>query len=142
VSRPGHDPPQEIEALNTSRPTDSITIPLRSPDRTARQPIDHPSGDPHRGGGTTAARDQERQLVDSQLLLQGTELMLLGMGIVFGFLGILVVTLRGMSWAASRLYQPAPVEAAAQVPIDVSDQRRLAAVISAAIASYRGSRRV
>lgn len=77
--------------------------------------------------------------MDTDLLLQGTELLVLGMGIVFGFLTVLVFTLRGMSYLAGRLAEPEPVEAA-PVPIDVSDNRQLIAVISAAISRYRASR--
>jgi len=78
--------------------------------------------------------------MDTNLLIQGTELMLLGMGIVFGFLTILVFTLRAMSALADRFDQPEPVEAANPPPIAVSDNRQLIAVISAAVARYRGSR--
>ena len=39
----------------------------------------------------------------SELLLEGANLMLLGMGIVFGFLIMLVFVLRGMSLLAGRL---------------------------------------
>lgn len=78
--------------------------------------------------------------MDAKLLLQGIELMLLGMGIVFGFLTILVFTLRGMSRLADHLdTTPAPV-AAAPEPIDVSGNRQLVAVITAAVARYRASR--
>jgi len=78
--------------------------------------------------------------VDANLLIQGIELMLLGMGIVFGFLTILVFTLRGMSRLADRLDgTPAPALAAPE-PIDVSDNRQLVAVITAAVARYRASR--
>lgn len=74
------------------------------------------------------------------LLIQGVELMLLGMGIVFGFLIVLVFTLRGMSLLAGRLDDTELVEPAVPAPIDVSDHRRLVAVISAAIVRYRASR--
>jgi oxaloacetate decarboxylase gamma subunit len=66
--------------------------------------------------------------------------MLLGMGIVFGFLSILVFTLRGMSLLAGRLDDSPEPESAAQFPIDVADNRQLVAVISAAVAHYRASR--
>ncbi|MCG6966934.1 MAG: OadG family protein [Chromatiaceae bacterium] len=77
----------------------------------------------------------------TNLLVQGVELMLLGMGIVFSFLAILVFTLRGMSWLADRL-DTAPVSqpSTATAPIDVSDSRELVAVIAAAVARYRASR--
>lgn len=76
--------------------------------------------------------------MDTNLLFQGVELMLLGMGIVFGFLTVLVFTLRGMSRLAARLDDtPALVEAPA--PLNVSDNRQLIAVISAAIARYRAT---
>lgn len=78
--------------------------------------------------------------MDGNLLLQGVELMLLGMGIVFGFLTVLVFTLRGMSRLADRLYTPPTLEPAAPEPISVADNRQLVAVITAAIARYRASR--
>ncbi len=77
--------------------------------------------------------------MDNDLVIQGLELMLLGMGIVFAFLTILVFTMRGMSLLAARL-DNAPEPEVAQLPIDVSDNRQLVAVISAAIAQYRASR--
>jgi len=78
--------------------------------------------------------------VNTDLLIQGTELMLLGMGIVFGFLTVLVFMLRGMSMLADRLHQPEPVEPDIPAPIDVSDHRQIVAVISAAVNRYRTSR--
>lgn len=77
--------------------------------------------------------------MDTNLVLQGVELMLLGMGIVFSFLTLLVFTLRGMSLLADRfdvsdMTQPGAVSA---TPVGVSDDRQLAAVISAAVARYR-----
>lgn len=77
--------------------------------------------------------------MNANLLLQGVELMLLGMGIVFGFLTILVFTLRGMSLFADRLSENEAAELVPQ-PIEVSDQRRLVAVMAAAVARYRSSR--
>ncbi len=73
------------------------------------------------------------------LLIQGSELMLLGMGIVFGFLTVLVFTLRGMSRLAARL-DTTPPGTATPEPISVTDNRQLIAVISAAVARYRASR--
>jgi len=79
--------------------------------------------------------------VVTDLVLQGLELMLLGMGIVFGFLTVLVFTLRGMSWLADRLDSgEAAQSAVAAAPINVSDNRQLVAVISAAVARYRADR--
>jgi oxaloacetate decarboxylase gamma subunit len=78
--------------------------------------------------------------VDTSLLVQGVELMLLGMGIVFGFLTILVFTLRGMSLLADRLDDTPEIPLAAPVPINVSDNRQLVAVIAAAVSRYRASR--
>lgn len=78
--------------------------------------------------------------MDSNLLIQGIELMLLGMGIVFGFLTILVFTLRGMSMLAGRLDTAVANVSEIPQPLDVSDDRRLIAVISAAVAKYRATR--
>jgi oxaloacetate decarboxylase gamma subunit len=66
--------------------------------------------------------------------------MLLGMGIVFGFLTVLVFTLRGMSMLADRLYKPEPVDADTAAPVNVADNRHLIAVISAAVTRYRATR--
>jgi len=77
----------------------------------------------------------------SELLTSGLELMLLGMGIVFVFLTILIFSLRGMSALADRL--GTPEESAEQPAITVTDaaatDASLVAVISAAIARYRRS---
>ncbi len=73
----------------------------------------------------------------TDLILQGVELMLLGMGIVFGFLTLLVFTLRGMSLLADRLDTGEAAGPAAAAAIDVTDDPRLVAVISAAVARHR-----
>lgn len=75
----------------------------------------------------------------TESLIQGAELMLLGMGIVFGFLTVLVFTLRGMSLLAERLDDTPPGSATAEA-ISITDDRKLMAVISAAVARYRASR--
>ena len=77
------------------------------------------------------------------LLLAGAELMLLGMGIVFGFLIILVFVLRGMSALASKFETPhaAPaggVQPASAAPAGASGDDTLIAVIAAAVHRYRG----
>ena len=73
----------------------------------------------------------------TDLMMTGVELMLLGMGIVFSFLILLVFVLKVMSSLAGRFLtaEPlAPVSAAAQpAPADTT----LIAVISAAVARYR-----
>ena len=80
--------------------------------------------------------------MDNNLVLQGVELMLLGMGIVFSFLTLLVFTLRGMSLLADRLEagETARSKTTAAAPVDVSDDQQLVAVISAAVARYRADR--
>lgn len=80
--------------------------------------------------------------VDGNLVVQGVELMLLGMGIVFGFLSILVFTLRGMSALAGHLEDDQPDVQEVPQPIDVADNRPLVAVISAAVARYRAKNSV
>ena len=80
--------------------------------------------------------------MDNGLLIQGVELMLLGMGIVFGFLTVLVFTLRGMSAIAGRLEENQAGPDDDPQPIDVADNRPLVAVISAAVARYRATNSV
>lgn len=72
------------------------------------------------------------------LLLEGLQLMLIGMGIVLGFLLLLVGVLRLMSGAVLRWAPeeavPEPLPAGRQLG---GDEQRLTAVIGAAIADYR-----
>ena len=79
------------------------------------------------------------------LIISGVELMLLGMGIVFVFLTILVFTLHGMTWLSNKLYQAESAEEKTQA-ITVTNTRANPnvfisadhlAVMSAAIARYR-----
>ncbi len=75
----------------------------------------------------------------SELMMTGIQLMLIGMGIVFTFLIILVVTMKGMSRLAISLEGELPaVDTAVKVP-GRSDEV-LVSVISAAIRRYRDTR--
>jgi oxaloacetate decarboxylase gamma subunit len=76
-----------------------------------------------------------------ELILQGVELMLLGMTIVFGFLILLVFTLRGMSLLADRLETgEVAAQPAAAGLVTVPDDRQLVAAIATAVARYRANR--
>ncbi|MCB1830336.1 MAG: OadG family protein [Chromatiaceae bacterium] len=71
----------------------------------------------------------------TDLLIEGVELMFLGMGSVFIFLAVLVFVLKGMSRLAQAM---APEELpAGAVSSAVDEDDELLAVISAAIARYR-----
>jgi oxaloacetate decarboxylase gamma subunit len=79
----------------------------------------------------------------ADLLLAGGELMLLGMGIVFGFLIILVFAMRGMSALAAFLDPDIEAESrsgAAEAVPQTPGQDQLVAVVSAAVARYRSAR--
>jgi oxaloacetate decarboxylase gamma subunit len=80
--------------------------------------------------------------MDTGTLVVGVELMALGMGVVFGFLLVLVLSLRLMSRLSDSLSPPAVPGAEVQMPapVLVSDHGRLVAVVSAAVARYRASR--
>ena len=76
----------------------------------------------------------------SEQLLQGFELMLLGMGIVFTFLVVLVVVMNGMSRLAQAIEGPLPApEPRTPSTAQTAEDTALVAVISAAIARYRAS---
>ncbi len=75
----------------------------------------------------------------SDLLLQGVNLMALGMGIVFTFLAILVVALNGMSRLAASLSGPEAPKATLSGGA-VTEDTELIAVISAAINRYRSKK--
>nr|VFK50824.1 MAG: oxaloacetate decarboxylase, gamma subunit [Candidatus Kentron sp. TC]VFK64107.1 MAG: oxaloacetate decarboxylase, gamma subunit [Candidatus Kentron sp. TC] len=76
----------------------------------------------------------------NELLATGVNLMLLGMGVVFVLLGLLIVTVNGMSRLARALQgEPVPPEPPTVRPVGTPDQQLLS-VISAAIHKYRRSR--
>jgi oxaloacetate decarboxylase gamma subunit len=62
------------------------------------------------------------------------------MGIVFGFLTLLVFVLRVMSGLAARLTPPDVEPDEVVIPGQLVDDRQVLAVISAAVARYRSSR--
>jgi oxaloacetate decarboxylase gamma subunit len=78
----------------------------------------------------------------NELLVEALRLMGVGMGIVLAFLLLLVGVLRVMSALAGRLAPPSPLIAAPETdrPAPEGDAE-LVAVISAAVARYRKSRR-
>lgn len=78
------------------------------------------------------------------LMLVGLKLMLLGMGIVFSFLVLLVFSLKGMSrlaaWLAPEAEAPAVAGAGlVQVTTQAHDDDELIAVISAAVTQFRAT---
>ncbi len=73
----------------------------------------------------------------NELMVEGLKLMLLGMGSVFIFLLMLVVSMKLMSKLAQFL-QPVEISPAAIQPhLSTPDDPNLVAVISAAVAAYR-----
>ncbi|WP_068828096.1 OadG family protein [Pseudomonas sp. BMS12] len=81
-------------------------------------------------------------MTPADLLLEGVELMLFGMGIVFTFLILLVFAIRLMSRLVARLApEPAPLAVATPaIPSAPVDPDTLAA-IQAAIRQHRAKRR-
>ena len=81
-------------------------------------------------------------MTPAELLLEGVELMLFGMGIVFSFLILLVFAIRLMSAVVTR-FAPEPIAqpvATAALPSAPVDPDTLAA-IQAAIRQHRAKRR-
>jgi len=78
---------------------------------------------------------------DMALLIESLRLLVIGMGIVFAFLVLLVGVVRLMSWSVTRLEPAQPQPIAASPPSTPTDQPDdLIAVISAAITRYRAGR--
>ena len=78
---------------------------------------------------------------DMALLIESLRLLVIGMGIVFAFLALLVGVVRLMSWSVTRLEPAQPHSIAARPPSTPTDQTDdLIAVISAAITRYRAGR--
>ena len=76
----------------------------------------------------------------SDLLMQGVNLMLLGMGIVFIFLMILVLAMNGMSRLAAILSGPDTHETQPETSGTGTEDEELIAVISAAISRFRAKK--
>jgi oxaloacetate decarboxylase gamma subunit len=79
-------------------------------------------------------------MTPSQLLLEGVELMLFGIGFVFAFLVLLILCIRLMSYLTGRFVsEPAPRAATAPAVSPEADADILAA-IQAAIHQHRARR--
>ena len=75
------------------------------------------------------------------LMMEGLHLMLVGMGIVFSFLVLLVGALKEMSWLAAKVGTTEHVPTATPfTPEPAPSEIDTIAVISAAIARYRRKR--
>ncbi|NQV71419.1 MAG: OadG family protein [Pseudohongiella sp.] len=79
----------------------------------------------------------------NNLLSQGFELALFGMGTVFVFLAVLIIATKAMSSLVLRFEPAVSVASAATVAQDaaLSDRGHLLAVISAAIAQHRTTKK-
>ncbi|MBL4795261.1 MAG: OadG family protein [Pseudomonadales bacterium] len=80
----------------------------------------------------------------NELLVSGLELMLIGMGSVFLFLSMLVLTTRIMSKIVMQLQSPVDLLQPSVLPSEIkinteTEDKRLIAVISAAIHQHRNS---
>jgi oxaloacetate decarboxylase gamma subunit len=82
-------------------------------------------------------------MVVDELLMEGLRLMVIGMGIVFAFLLLLVGVLRGMSAIVLRFAHEARIAKDGEGTSTLApktEEMELVAVISAAVARYRRSR--
>ena len=71
------------------------------------------------------------------LMLEGFKLMLLGMGSVFIFLLMLVISMKLMSMLAQLLEPAEAASSTIQPQLSTPAEQNLVAVISAAVAAYR-----
>ena len=76
--------------------------------------------------------------MQDELMQQGVELMLYGMGTVFTFLALLIVATTFMSIVVRRFVKPEllPAKLVHRQPVDENDEQ-LVAIIGAAIHKYR-----
>jgi len=83
-------------------------------------------------------------MTPSQLLLEGVELMLMGMGAVFFFLALLILAIRLMARLIERLVPTAPLRApAAPLPVKLAGyepEADVLAAIQSAIHQHRARR--
>jgi oxaloacetate decarboxylase (Na+ extruding) subunit gamma len=83
------------------------------------------------------------KMTPSELLLEGVELMLFGLGFVFLFLILLVLVIRVMSWVIERLVPKAPLPVSAPAvlrPAVEAPSAELLAAIQSAIHQHRARR--
>ncbi len=77
----------------------------------------------------------------TELLWAGVNLMLLGMGIVFLFLAILVLVMNSMSWLVQRIAVAEPavesISAISSATTESDNSNELVAVVTAAMNRYR-----
>lgn len=82
-------------------------------------------------------------MTSSELLMEGVELMVFGVGVVFSFLVLLVICINIMSWVVNRFFpEAAPVVAAPRRTAPHSVDPELLAVIGAAVSQHRARRKV
>jgi oxaloacetate decarboxylase gamma subunit len=82
--------------------------------------------------------------MQNEIISQGVNLMLLGMGVVFVFLTLLVFATTFMSAIITRYFPeplPSPVKTTPVSPATAQTDPRLLAVIKAAIAEHRSKHR-
>jgi len=80
--------------------------------------------------------------MQNDLMQQGIELMLYGMGTVFTFLALLIVATTLMSAVITRFFKPEPLPIKPiSGPVAANNDEQLIAVIGAAIHKYRSSRK-
>ncbi len=88
--------------------------------------------------GTMFGLMVSKRIIMSEMMNTGVELMLIGMGIVFAFLALLIVIVNIMTAVIQRFFPEAPITA---VPLSASTSYTDASVIvaiSAAVHQYRG----
>jgi oxaloacetate decarboxylase gamma subunit len=82
-------------------------------------------------------------MTPSELLLEGVELMLFGLGFVFLFLVLLVLVIRVMSWVIGQFAAKTPIPLAAPLAVKPSSDEPSADVLAAiqsAIHQHRARR--
>ena len=75
--------------------------------------------------------------MQNELVQQGIELMLFGMGTVLTFLVLLIIATTAMSSLLQRFAKPEPIASATPAPKAAGNDEHLIAVIRAAIHKYR-----
>ena len=78
-----------------------------------------------------------KRIIMSEMMNSGIELMLIGMGIVFAFLALLIVIVNIMTAVIQRFFPEAPITAAPLSASTSHTDANVIAAISAAVHQYR-----